>query len=115
MGFPIKNVCNNPGGHGPASWGPGGSSKVCFIDIYVHGNLRKALIAGLIKGNQWLIVPDHKAGYFLGGVALGGGTLGSHDIFPVPGSMPVKWSPSTARFHLDRTMAAVAAGEDDEG
>ena len=26
----------------------------------------KALIAGLIKGSQWLIVPDHKAGYFLG-------------------------------------------------
>ena len=21
---------------------------------------------GLIKGNQWLIVPDHKASYFLG-------------------------------------------------
>ena len=33
---------------------------------------KPALIAGLIKGNQWLIVPDHKAGYFLGGVALGG-------------------------------------------
>ena len=27
----------------------------------------KGLIAGLIKGNQWLISPDHKAGYFLGG------------------------------------------------
>ena len=27
----------------------------------------KALIAGLIKENQRLIVPDHKAGYFLGG------------------------------------------------
>ena len=33
----------------------------------------KGLIAGLIKGNQWLINPDHKAGYFLGvNVALGG-------------------------------------------
>ena len=29
----------------------------------------KRLIAGLIKGNQWLIHPDHKADYFLGGVA----------------------------------------------
>ena len=39
----------------------------------------KALIAGLIKGNQWVfIVPDHKAGYFLGGVALGGVPLDSH-------------------------------------
>ena len=31
----------------------------------------KGLIAGLIKGNQWLISPDHKA-LFLGRVALGG-------------------------------------------
>ena len=40
-----------------------------------HGNLRRKPpqgprfpqeIAGLIKGNQWLRVPDHKAGYFLG-------------------------------------------------
>ena len=32
---------------------------------------------GLIKGNQWLISPDHKAGYFWGVcyVALGGGWL----------------------------------------
>ena len=30
----------------------------------------KGLIAGLIKGNQWVFInPDHKAGYFLGGVA----------------------------------------------
>ena len=43
---------------------------------FFHGNLRgtpskkqPALIAGLLKGNQWLIVPDHKAGYFL---AFGG-------------------------------------------
>ena len=28
---------------------------------------------GLIKGNQWLINPKNKAGYFLGGVAFGGG------------------------------------------
>ena len=35
---------------------------------------RKGLIFGLIKGNQWVfIVPDHKAGYLLGG------TLGSHE------------------------------------
>ncbi len=43
----------------------------------------KAVIFGLIKGNQWVfIVPDHKAGYFLGvNVALGGsGPLGSHDL-----------------------------------
>ena len=33
----------------------------------------KALIAGLIKGNQWLISPDHKAGYFWGGVRGPGG------------------------------------------
>ncbi len=26
-----------------------------------------------IKGNQWLINPDHKAGYFLGGSSFGGG------------------------------------------
>ncbi len=26
----------------------------------------KGTLQGLIKGNQWLIVPDHKAGYFLG-------------------------------------------------
>ena len=34
-----------------------------------------------IKGNQWLIVPDHKGPrLFIGGnVALGGGTLDSHD------------------------------------
>ncbi len=35
---------------------------------------------GLIKGNQWVfIVPNNKAGYSLGGVAVGGGTLDSHD------------------------------------
>ena len=32
----------------------------------------KGLIAGLIKGNQWLISPDHKAGYFCGGYGGGG-------------------------------------------
>ena len=32
----------------------------------------KGLIAGLIKGNQWLISPDHKAGYFWGGYVRGG-------------------------------------------
>ena len=32
----------------------------------------KGLIAGLIKGNQWLISPDHKAGYFWGGTWPGG-------------------------------------------
>ena len=41
----------------------------------------KGLIAGLIKGNQWLISPDHKAGHFWGGyVALGGGWLNSHTL-----------------------------------
>ena len=34
-----------------------------------------ALICGLIKGNQWLIVPDHKAGYFLGETWYWGGPL----------------------------------------
>ena len=36
----------------------------------------KALIAGLIEGNQWVSInPNHKAGYFfLGGVALAGGS-----------------------------------------
>ena len=38
----------------------------------------KGLIAGLIKGNQWLISPDHKAGYFWGGYVRGG-WLTSHD------------------------------------
>ena len=37
----------------------------------------KGLIAGLIKGNQWLINPDHKA-LFLGGVCQGG-RLTSHE------------------------------------
>ena len=32
----------------------------------------KGLIFGLIKGNQWLISPDHKAGYFWGGYVRGG-------------------------------------------
>ena len=33
----------------------------------------KGLIAGLIKGNQWVfIVPDHKGRLFLAEVALGG-------------------------------------------
>ena len=32
----------------------------------------KCLIAGLIKGNQWLISPDHKAGYFWGEYVRGG-------------------------------------------
>ena len=37
-----------------------------------HGNLR---------GNQWVfIVPDHKAGYSLGEVALGGAPLDPHDV-----------------------------------
>ena len=36
----------------------------------------KALIAGLIKGNQWVFInPDHKALFFGGeGVALAGGS-----------------------------------------
>ena len=33
----------------------------------------KGLIAGLIKGNQWLISPDHKANNFWGGVRGPGG------------------------------------------
>ena len=36
----------------------------------------RGLIAGLIKGNQWVFInPDHKAGYF-----FGGGTLDSLDV-----------------------------------
>ena len=38
----------------------------------------KGLIAGLIKGNQSLISPDHKA-LFLGGVRIRGGWLTSHN------------------------------------
>ena len=34
--------------------------------------IHKGLIAGLIKGNQWLIGPDHKAGYFWGGYVARG-------------------------------------------
>ena len=40
----------------------------------------RGLTAGLIKGetSKWLISPDHKAGYFLGGVVrLGGGLVDS--------------------------------------
>ena len=54
------------------SWDDPPSSPIVY-----HGNLRyhpppsprnnKALIFGLIKGNQWVfIVPDRKAGDFLG-------------------------------------------------
>ena len=32
----------------------------------------KGWIAGRMKGNQWLISPDHKAGYFWKGGTLGG-------------------------------------------
>ena len=35
--------------------------------------LVNCLIAGLIKGKQWLTSPDHKAGYFWGGLRKGGG------------------------------------------
>ena len=69
-----------------ASWLQFGEGGGNFVDLF-QGNLRvptpprprlpprnKALIAGLIKGNQWLINPDHKAGYFLGGGSLGGGS-----------------------------------------
>ena len=42
---------------------------------HVPPTRNKGWIFGLIKGNQWLINPDHKAGYFLGvNVALGGGS-----------------------------------------
>ncbi len=40
-------------------------------------------IAGLIKGNQWLISPDHKAGYFLGGCTWPGG-VGWLAVIPAP-------------------------------
>ena len=35
----------------------------------------KGLIAGLIKGNQRLMSPDHKAGYFFGGGYVWGGLV----------------------------------------
>ena len=35
----------------------------------------KGLIAGLIKGNQWLISPDHKALFVGGGTWPGGGLV----------------------------------------
>ena len=35
----------------------------------------KGLIAGLIKGNQRLRSPDHKAGYFWGGYVARGGLV----------------------------------------
>ena len=38
-----------------------------FKGILATSPRNKGLIFGLIKGNQWLINPDHKAGYFLGG------------------------------------------------
>ena len=45
-----------------------------------HSN--KGLIAGLIKGHQWLISPDHNALFLGGGVRWGGGRLISHkDIY----------------------------------
>ena len=40
--------------------------------------IRKGLIAGLIKGNQWLISPDHKALFLAGYVR--GGRLTSDDV-----------------------------------
>ena len=60
--------------------------------VYIHGSWlfnhpppltyppsgNKGLIAGLIKGNQWLISSDHKA-LFIGWGSFGGGTLDSHE------------------------------------
>ena len=44
-----------------------------MVNLATPLQVHKGLIAGLIKGNQWVFInPDHKAGYFLGGVALGG-------------------------------------------
>ena len=41
--------------------------------------IHKGLIAGLIKGSQWVFIsPNHKAGYFWGGY-VGGGWLTSHE------------------------------------
>ena len=39
----------------------------CWLVVGAKCQGNKGLIAGLIKGNQWLINTDHKAGYFLGG------------------------------------------------
>ena len=44
----------------------------------MHPPRSKGLIAGLIKGNTWLISPDHKA-LFLGGFVRGG-RLTSDDV-----------------------------------
>ena len=45
---------------------------------HVHPPRNKCFIRPGLKGNQWLISPDHKA-LFLGGGTLWGGTLTSHD------------------------------------
>ena len=47
-------------------------SSVLIKGILATPPSNKGLIFGLVKGNQWLITLN-KAGYFLGGVALGGG------------------------------------------
>ena len=41
----------------------------------------KGLIAGLLKGSQWLISPKNKAGYFWGGWYVRGGWLIRHNGF----------------------------------
>ena len=42
--------------------------------------IHKALMFGLIKGNQWVFIsPDHEAGYFWGGYVRGGVWLTSHN------------------------------------
>ena len=64
------NLSNTPRRQSsPRNWNPDKTHRTN------HG------ISWQVKGNQWVfIVPDHKAGYFLGGVALGGFPLDSHDI-----------------------------------
>ena len=53
-----------------ARWVSNRVRNICFNQPppNVPPQIHKGLIAGLIKGNQWLISPDHKAGYFLGGL-----------------------------------------------
>ena len=58
----------------------------------------EALIAGPIKGKCWLIVPDHKAGYFLG--VLGG--IG--DLKPLRFPCFLVWQTSTPHVFVLKSL-----------
>ena len=66
---------------------PGNSAIVIFFEMSWELKVptprpppprNQALMFGLIKGNQWLIVPLIRS-YLWGGVALGGGNLDCHE------------------------------------